>query len=157
MAEKLLRFFLKFVLASALLALIWFWKGAQGYERFFVAVVNMVTQTARINLSLPIPSTFFPNLIPFLSLMLITPPILSLNRFFLIGAGWIVLFLEHLLLSLALYLFIDIWKLSDSTYNWLFTPLSILNGTFPFLLWLFLLKKEIRSAFLSPNYSNSPK
>jgi len=157
MAEKLLKFFLKFLVASAPLALFWLWKGAAGYEKFFITVVNQFSQLAQINLTLPIPSTFFPNLVPFTALMLITPPALRLGRLPLLLLGWLVIFLEHLLLSLLLYLFLDLWKLSESTYNWLFTPLSILNGTFPFLLWLFLLKKEIRSTFLRPDYSNSPK
>ena len=150
MAEKLLKFFLKFLVASAPLALFWLWKGAAGYEKFFITVVNQFSQLAQINLTLPVPSTFFPNLIPFTALILITPPVLRLSRLPLLLLGWLVVFLEHLLLSLLLYLFLDLWKLSESTYNWLFTPLSILNGTFPFLLWLFLLKKEIRSAFLRP-------
>ena len=150
MPERLLKFFLKFLVASAPLAIFWLWKGAAGYEKFFITVVNQFSQLAQINLTLPVPSTFFPNLIPLTALMLITPPALRLSRLPLLLLGWLVIFLEHLLLSLLLYLFLDLWKLSESTYNWLFTPLSILNGTFPFLLWLFLLKKEIRSAFLGP-------
>ncbi|OGC93445.1 MAG: hypothetical protein A2142_05315 [candidate division Zixibacteria bacterium RBG_16_48_11] len=157
MPERLLKFLLKFIITSIPLALLWLWQGANNYEKLFVKAVNFSSQLFLTNLFLPIPSTFFHNLVPFTALIIITPPLLVLRKLWQLVLGWVIIFLEHILVSLALYLFLDVWKLSESTYNWLFTPLSILSGTFPFVLWLVLLRQDIKSLFLKPVHSNSPR
>ena len=156
MPERLFRFFLKFLLVSVVLSFLWVWRLNQDYVSFFVTTVHFFSFLSGLNLSLPIPTSFFHNLIPFTALMLVTPPVLSPKRFWLLLAGWLIVVLEHLLVSVYLYQLLDVWKVSDSTYSW-FTPLSILSGTFPFLLWLLLLREQTKLLFIRRAYSNSPK
>src|SRR3972149_5105515 len=102
MPEKLLRFFFKFLVVSAPLALLWFWKLQGYYEKLFIAVVGFLSVIFRTNLHLPIPTTFFPNLIPFTSLILVSSVGLRLRIFWLLLVGWLISLAEHLFLSLIL-------------------------------------------------------
>lgn len=157
MPERLLSFLLKFIFVSGLLVLLWFWKGLELYQGLFIGTVNFISIIAIAHLTLPVPTTFFHNLIPFTALILISPPYFNLRKLWLLLLGWFILFVEHLAVAIVLYLLLDFWQVSQSTYEWLFTPLSILSGAFPFILWLALLKARVKQAFVKPAYSNSPK
>ncbi|OGC76549.1 MAG: hypothetical protein A2Z27_02330 [candidate division Zixibacteria bacterium RBG_16_50_21] len=157
MPEKLLRFSFKFLAVSAPLALLWFWKLQGYYEKLFIAVVGFLSVIFRTNLHLPIPAAFFHNLIPFTSLILISAPKLKVRVIWLLLVGWLILLAEHLFLSLILFLLLNLWKVGDSLYNWLFTPLSVVSGAFPFFLWILLMRMEISQLFLPKPYSSSPR
>ncbi len=157
MPERLLSFLLKFIFVSGLLALLWFWKGLELYQVLSVGTVNFISGIAITNLTLPVPTAFFHNLIPFTALILISPPYFNLQKLWLLLLGWFILFVEHLVVAVILYFLLDFWQVSQSTYELLFTPLSVLSGAFPFILWLVLLKDRVKQLFVKPAHSNSPK
>lgn len=157
MLEKIFSFFLKFLLLSALLFVLWLWKLNTLYQNLFVGLVNVFSGMLGTNLGLPIPSEFFHNLIPFTALMLVTFGLIGWRRLWLLILGWLILLLQHLLVGVYIYLLLDILKLSGSTYISFFTPLPVLSGIFPFVLWFLLLREDVKMVLAKPAHSRSPK
>ena len=148
MKENLLKFLVKFLLVSLPLFTFWFWLGDDWYSVFYEKLVFVLFKIFQKDSSnFPIPTSFFNNLVPFTVLMIITPGIHYIRKIYLILFGNLIILAEHLLVGIILYFLDFVLKVSDQTFSLILTPLSILSGTFPFLLWLILASEEIKSWF----------
>ncbi len=161
MKEKLWLFILKFILVSILLFALWHLTGALeprgtstpseelGWYLMFLnhALSFLLIKIARFDiLCFPVPRPMLINLIPFISLMVITRGIKLKTRISQIGGGLLILIIWHMILTEAVYLLLDCRGTSPA-YEKLSVPLYLFNGTLPFVLWIFFASKQVAGLF----------
>jgi hypothetical protein len=162
MREKLWLVVVKFILVSALLFVLWHLTGAlehggtsmtPGEPGWYLMFLNyalsfLLIKIASLNiLCFPAPKPMLINLIPFISLMIITRGIRLKARILQIVGGLLILIVWHMILTVTVYLLLDCRGTSPA-YEKLSVPLYLFNGTLPFLLWILFARKQVTGLFL---------
>lgn len=150
MREKLWVFIAKFLLVSLPLFALWYWKGQTCYIKILDGFLTFVLITLfRLNIEyFSYPVDIFNNLIPFVSLMIITKDIKFKKRMSKLGWGLLVLILWHIVLSQAIYLLHDQYQRASELYEKLSVPLYLFSETLPFLLWILFAQKQVADLFM---------
>lgn len=149
MREKLWLFIAKFLGVSLVLFVLWFWKGEFVYFQIFWQLAGSFYRAFGINVViLPLIVPLFTNLLPFLSLMIITRGISLKERLSKSGYGVLIIFGWQIFLSWAMY------EMQGKTQ----TPTSfalkgslviyMLNYSLPFLLWMLFARDQLRRLFV---------
>ena len=145
MKEKLWVFIAKFLGVSLILFAFWFWKGEFFYFQIFWHPVKDLYNGLGIEvIVLPLLVPLFTNLLPFLSLMLITREMNLKERLSRLGYGALIIFGWHVLLCWAMY------QMHGKTQNpTLFASkltlvIYLLNYSLPFMLWMIFARKQLR-------------
>ena len=145
MKEKLWVFIAKFLGVSLILFAFWFWKGEFFYFQIFWHPVKDLYNGLGIKvIILPLLVPLFTNLLPFLSLMLITREMNLKERLSRLGYGALIIFGWHVLLCWAMY------QMHGKTQNpTLFASkltlvIYLLNYSLPFMLWMIFARKQLR-------------
>ena len=95
------------------------------------------------------PKELYNNIIPFISLMLITEDIEIRRRILKLVIGVSVLVGYHILLSVVVGLFYNDYQIPPSAlYYKLKVPFYLFSQTLPFLLWAILAKKNLLNLFM---------
>ncbi|MCK4404467.1 MAG: hypothetical protein KAW02_05185 [candidate division Zixibacteria bacterium] len=162
MKEKLWLFVVKFIAVSALLFVFWHFTGAlegagtsalSGKPGWYLIFLNHVMSFLLIKIAgfnilcFPAPKPMLINLIPFVSLMIITRGIKLKTRITQIMGGLLILIIWHMILTEAVYLLLDCRDTSPA-YEKLSVPLYLFSGTLPFVLWILFARKQMAGLFL---------
>jgi hypothetical protein len=149
MKEKLWLFIGKFVLVSIPLFALWFWRGEGWYLEFLrQSLTLLLVKIAGLNvLCFPAPKPILINLIPFVSLMIITKGIKPKIRLSQIAQGLLILVVWHMILTEGVYLLLDCQATSPA-YEKLSVPLYLFSGTLPFILWILFAHRQVAGLFL---------
>jgi len=150
MKEKLWLFIVKFILVSAPLFALWHWKGQGWYLVFLNHLLTLLLiKIAGLNIQyFPSPVDIFNNLIPFVSLMVITRDIRLKTRLSRLAWGLLILIVWHMILTEAVYLLHDEYGVPSQAYEKLSVPLYLLSGTLPFILWILFANKQVAGLFV---------
>jgi hypothetical protein len=146
MREKLWVFIVKFFLISIPLFALWYWKGEDGYLVFLnYALTFLLIKIAGFHLPyFPAPKDIFNNLIPFISLILITRSIPNRKRVLWLAEGLLILIGWHMVLTEVVY-FLGV---DSPTYERFSVPLYLFSETLPFILWILFARKQVAGLFL---------
>jgi hypothetical protein len=146
MREKLWIFIAKFLLVSIPLFALWYWKGEDGYLVFLnYALTLLLIKIAGFHLPyFPAPKDIFNNLIPFISLMLITCGLPGKKRLIWLVEGLLILIGWHMLLTEVVYLL----GVDSPTYEKFSVPLYLFSETLPFILWVLFARRQVAGLFL---------
>jgi len=150
MKEKLWVFIVKFVAVSLTLFALWYWKG----QTYYIKILDGLLTFVLITLSgldieyFSYPVDIFNNLIPFVSLMIITRDMKLRQRISKLGWGLLILILWHIILSQAIYLLHDQYQRAAELYEKLSVPLYLFSETLPFLLWILFARKQVVDLFM---------
>ncbi|MCK4225002.1 MAG: hypothetical protein KAX39_07460 [candidate division Zixibacteria bacterium] len=162
MKEKLWLFIVKFIVVSVLLFVFWHLTGAleptgtsvpSGKPGWYLMFLNHVMSFLLIKMAgfnilcFPAPKPMLINLIPFISLMIITRGIKLKTRIFQIVGGLLILIIWHMILTEAVYLLLDC-KATSPAYEKFSVPLYLFSGTLPFVLWIVFARKQVVGLFL---------
>lgn len=151
MKEKLWVFIAKFVVVSLILFAFWYWKG----QSYYIKILDGFLTVVLINLLglnieyFSYPVDIFNNLLPFVSLMIITRDIKFKKRISKLGWGLLILILWHIVLSQAIYLLHDQYQKASELYEKLSVPLYLFSESLPFLLWILFVRKQVAELFIS--------
>jgi amino acid transporter len=150
MREKLWIFIAKFVAVSLILFTFWYWKGQSYYIKILDTTLTSVLITLLgFNIEyFSYPADIFNNLIPFVSLMIITRHIKFKKRMSQLGWGLLILILWHIILSQAIYFLHDQYQRESPLYEKLSVPLYLFSETLPFLLWILFARKQVVDLFM---------
>jgi len=150
MREKLWLFVVKFLLVSVPLFALWHWKGQDAYLVFINHLLTLLLiKIAGFNIQyFPAPVDIFNNLIPFVSLMIITGGIKLKNRVLWMGWGLLILIFWHMILTEGVYLLHEEYGVTSRSYEKLSVPLYLFSETLPFLLWILFARKQVAGLFL---------
>jgi hypothetical protein len=146
--EKLWWFIAKFVLVSLPLFALWVWKA----EAWYLAFLGQSLRFLVIDLAglkpacFPAPKPILLNLIPFVSLILITRGMRTKIRAIRTAEGILILFAWHMVLTELVYLLVDC-QATTPVYEKLSVPLYLVSGTIPFILWMLFAPKQVASLF----------
>jgi hypothetical protein len=149
MKEKLWVFILKFVLVSVPLFTLWYWKG----EDCYLVILNytltfLLIKLAGFNLQyFPAPKDIFNNLIPFISLMIITRGILLKKRLLWLAGGLLILIGWHMVLTEIVYFLNEKYTVDSQAYDKLSVPFFLFSETLPFILWIIFARRQIAGLF----------
>ncbi len=145
MKEKLWIFIIKFVLISFPLFVLWYWRGEDYYLVLLDHVLTfLLIKIAGLNLEyFPAPKDIFNNLIPFVSLMVITRGILYKKRLLWLAEGLLILIGWHMILTEIVY----IMGVESPIYVKFSVPLYLFSETMPFLLWVLFARKQVAGLF----------
>jgi len=153
MKEKPAIFLLKVLALSLILFILWYWKGERYYLSIFSGFLNHFLSIFGLGIQiLWYPSEIFHNLIPFISLMLLSRDIHLKRRITKSAIGLLILIADHILLSIGVYLLHHNAQTSPSAtdYNYKFTfLLYTFSEILPFLLWVILAKRNLLKLFMS--------
>ncbi len=156
MKEKLWLFTVKFILISAPLFALWHWKGQDWYLvclDWFLKL--LLIKIAGFNIQFfPWPVDIFNNLIPFISLMIITRDINLKTRLSQLAWGLLILIVWHMILTEAVYLLHDEYGVPSKIYEKLSVPLYLFSETLPFVLWILFARKQMTGLFLRRRNAN---
>ena len=150
MKEKLWIFILKFGLISVPLFVLWYWKG----EDYYLVVLNytltfLLIKLAGFNLQyFPAPKDIFNNLIPFISLMIITRGIHYKKRLLWLAEGLLILIGWHMVLTEIVYFLNEKYTIDSQAYDKLSVPFFLFSETLPFILWIIFAKRQVAGLFL---------
>ncbi len=146
MREKLWIFIAKFLLISVPLFALWYWKGEEAYLVFLnYALTFLLIKIVGFNLPyFPAPKDIFNNLIPFISLMLITRSIPNKKRVVWLVEGLLILIGWHMVLTEVVY-FLGV---DSITYERFSVPLYLFSETLPFILWILFARRQVAGLFL---------
>jgi hypothetical protein len=149
MKEKLWLFIVKFVLVSAPLTLLWYWKAGDWYLVFLNHVYSCIfVRFLGLNIKFfSPPADVFYGLIAFASLMIITGGIklgIRLRQLFL---GVVITVIWHLILTQVIYVLHDDVGVPSAAYEKLSPVLYIFTGTLPFVLWVLFAPKQVVGLF----------
>lgn len=150
MKEKLWIFITKFLVVSLIFFALWHWKG----QTFYVSILDATLKFVLITLLgfkikfFSYPVDIFNNLIPFVSLMLITKEIKFKKRMTKLGWGLLILILWHIVLSESIYFLHDQYEKTSSLYEKFSVPLYLFSETLPFILWILFARKQVAGLFL---------
>ena len=162
MKEKLWLFIVKFILGSVLLFALWYFTGAlerrgtyqePGWYLMFLNQVMsfLLIKVAGLNIQyFPVPKPVLLNLIPFVSLMIITSEIKLKTRLYKLTLGLLILIGWHVVLTMAVYLLHEGYQITSQAYEKLSVPLYLFSETLPFLLWILFARKQVAGLFLRP-------
>ncbi len=150
MKEKLWLFIVKFVLISLPLFALWHWKGQDSYLILFNYLLTfLLIKLAGLNIQyFPAPVDIFNNLIPFVSLMIITREIKLETRLSWLGWGLLILIGWHIVLTMAVYLLHEGYQITSQAYEKLSVPLYLFSETLPFILWILFARRQVAGLFL---------
>ena len=149
MKEKLWIFILKFVLVSVPLFTLWYWKG----EDYYLIILNytltfLLIQLAGFNLQyFPAPKDIFNNLIPFISLMIITRGIRLKKRLYWLAGGLLILIGWHMVLTEIVYFLNEKYTIDSQAYDKFTVPFFLFSETLPFILWIIFTRRQISGLF----------
>lgn len=137
-------FILKVLVLSIVLFILWYWKGESYYLPAIEGLLRKLSWTLGIRRGgLPYPRYILSNLIPFVSLMLITGEIELKKQILRLVTGLLILIVGHILLGIGIYLLCpDSPTPQTMCYN-LSILLHVFSGTLPFFLWIVLAKKNL--------------
>jgi len=141
-----IHFIVKFIWVSGPLFVLWYWKGQDQYLVLFnYALTFLLIKTAGFNLQyFPAPKDIFNNLIPFISLMLITRGIPSRKRVIWLVEGLLILIGWHMVLTEVVY-FLGV---DSPTYDKFSVPIYLFSETLPFILWILFARRQVAGLFL---------
>ncbi len=141
MREKLLLFILKFVGASLVLFIFWFWK----IQSFYLLVFKNFVEFLGMDFKIPeLSILLFSNFIPFASLMIITRGLNLEERLKKLGWGVLILFIWHVM-STEIFYSIRFKPQLNHTLVPIFYLFSI---SLPFFLWLIFFRKKLKGLFV---------
>ena len=163
MKEKLWLFIVKFILVSLILFFFWYLSGA--LERrgtltsseepgWYIMLLNYILSFLLIKLAgfniqyFPVPKPVLLNLIPFISLMIITREIKLKTKLTKLLLGLLILIGWHLVMTMAVYLLHEEYHIPSQAYEKLSVPLYLLSGTLPFILWILFANKQVAGLFV---------
>ncbi len=143
-------FIAKFVGVSLILFVLWYWKGQDYYIKILDSFLTFVLITiSGIDIEyFSYPVDIFNNLIPFVSLMIITRYMKFKKRMSKLGWGLLILVLWHIVLSQAIYFLHDQYQRTSELYEKFSVPLYLFSETLPFLLWILLARKQVVDLFM---------
>lgn len=149
MREKLWAFIVKFVVVSLILFGLWYWKGQDLYIRILNdSLYFFFHSLLGVGSGFSFPKDIFNNLLPFVALMVITRDIKFKNRASKLGWGLLILILEHVILSKAIYFLNPEPGVVSKWYDKLSVPLYLFSETLPFLLWILFARKQVIDLFM---------
>jgi len=146
MREKLWLFIAKFVLVSLVIFALWYFTGASKLEGanqkpgWYLMFLNhvmsfLLIKVAGLNIQyFPAPKPILLNLIPFVSLMIITKDIKWKTRLYKLALGLVILIGWHMVLTMLVYLLHEGYQMPAQAYEKLSVPLYLFSGTLPFIL-----------------------
>jgi hypothetical protein len=146
--EKLWLFIAKFILVSLPLFALWVWKGEAWYLAFLgESLTFLLIKIAGLSVEcFPAPKPILLNLIPFVSLIIITKKIELKVRLVRMAEGLLILIAWHMILTELVYLLLDC-QATTPAYEKLSVPLYLFSGTIPFVLWMLFAPKQVASLF----------
>jgi len=149
MKEKPQIFILKVLALSLILYILWYWKGESYYFSVLKNFLMHLFRTLGISIrGFGYPTSIFNNLIPFISLMLVTKDIQFKSRISKLVIGLLILIGGHILLSIGISL-LNQDNQTPSAFNYkLSASLYLFSETLPFLLWVILAKQNLLSLFM---------
>jgi hypothetical protein len=149
MREKLWLFIVKFILISAPLFVLWHWKGEGLYLVFLNHLYGwLFIKLAGFNIEFFAPPVdIFNNLIPFVSLMIITRGIKPKTRLYHLALGLSIMILWHLILTQVVYLLHDARGVPSPAYEKLSVPFYLFSETLPFVLWILFARRQVAGLF----------
>ena len=152
MREKLWLFAVKFILISIPLFALWYWKVQDWYLILFNHLLTLLLiKIAGLNiLYFPAPKDIFNNLIPFVSLMIITRGFDLKIRLARLLWGLLILMVWHIMLTQAVYLMHDQAGVASPAYEKLSVPLYLFSETLPLVLWIVFARRQVAGLFLRP-------
>ncbi|NIN00559.1 MAG: hypothetical protein GTO24_21485 [candidate division Zixibacteria bacterium] len=150
MREKLWLFIGKFILISVPLFALWHWKGQDSYLILFNHLLTfLLIKLAGLGIQyFPAPTDIFNNLIPFVSLMIITRGIELKTRLSRAAWGLLILIGWHMVLTMAVYLLHEGYGITGRAYEKLSVPLYLFSETLPFVLWILFARRQMAGLFL---------
>lgn len=146
MKEKPQIFILKALALSLFLFILWNWKG----ESYYLSILDNYLKDFLRTLGIRIGGfsylkDIFNNLIPFISLILVTKDIQFKVRISKLAIGLLILIGVHILLAVGLtFLYRDY----PALYHKISSPLYLFNKILPFVLWIILAKRNLLSLFM---------
>jgi len=159
MKEKLWLFIVKFSLASVVLFALWYFtgalerRGAPQEPGWYLMFLNhlmsfLLIKVAGLNIRyFPAPKPVLLNLIPFISLMIITMDIKWKTRLYKLVLGLVILIGWHMLLTMLVYLLHEGYQMPAQAYEKLSVPLYLFSGTLPFILWILFASRQVAGLF----------
>jgi len=149
MREKLWLFIAKFLLVSLPLFVLWYWKGQDLYISILDDSLYFFLHTLLgVNSDFTFPKDIFNNLIPFVSLMVITSGMKFKKRVTKLGWGLLILILAHVVLSKLIYLLCPEPGVVSRWYEKLSVPFYLFSEALPFLLWILFARKQVVDLFM---------
>jgi len=149
MREKLWVFIAKFLGVSLVLFAFWFWKGEFVYFQIFWQLSGSFYETFGLQVVLlPLIVPLFANLLPFLSLMIITRGIDLKQKLFRSGYGVLIIFGWQVFLTWAMYQMHGKTQTPTSFALKASLVIYILNYSLPFILWILFARKELARLFI---------
>jgi hypothetical protein len=95
----------------------------------------------------PAPKDIFNNLIPFISLMIITRGILFKKRLFWLVGGLLILIGWHMVLTEIVYFLNEKYTIDSQAYDKLSVPFFLFSETLPFILWIIFARRQVAGLF----------
>lgn len=150
MKEKPAIFILKVLVLSLFLYVLWYWKVEGYYLSFFKNFIRLFFETFEVRIkTFWYPIDTFNNLIPFVSLLLMTKDIQIKNRFLKLVIGLSILISTHILFSLVAYLLYQDSQTSPTEFYYVLnTFLSLSSKVLPFFLWIIFAKRSLLNLFI---------
>jgi hypothetical protein len=150
MKEKPGIFILKVLVLSIFLYILWYWKGGYYYLYVLDGFLLHLFRTLGIKIEVfRYQIDIFNNLIPFISLMLLTKDIQFKKRITKLVIGLLILIGCHILLFIESNLLQSDYQTRSVWYYRLNAPLCVFSQALPFLLWVILAKRSLLNLFIA--------
>lgn len=155
MKEKAGIFIVEVLALSVFLYVLWYWKGKSYYLSILTYFFRYLFLSLRINTEkLWYPSQYFNNIIPFISLMLLTKGMHLWGRIQKLMIGLVILITSHMLFTTGIYFLHHEYQTPPTSFYYkIFVPLGLFCEILPFLLWVIFAKKQLLSLFISRKVS----
>ena len=150
MRENIFIFIIKFVLVSLALFPLFYWGGLDLYISGLDFVVKNLFKILGIKqkfFSYPQPIMY--NILPFISLMIITRGLTLKNRLSKLLIGFLLLVFWHFILAELIYFLHSEYGEPSPLYKKLSVPIYLFSETLPFFLWIILARINVAGLFLT--------
>ncbi len=144
MTKQTLLFAAKFILLSVPLTWLWMEWGRGAYGRFFTSMVSPLYELLDIGWNPGGARERYINYIPFFVLMFITPRLSMARRLYGTAAGFLAIFVFHVIFSLWVQIAYPPGQRSTSTGFAIYLPAILLSDALPLVLWAVLCHDFVR-------------
>lgn len=143
MKSPLLRFIAMLIASSAILFVLWLWRGEAAYARAFGSLLRLLGfDTAAMRDAVPIVTPRLYNIIPLLSLMVAAWGITMRRRLWGMLIGFLLLATWHLVFLQLVHSIVSTHGLGPGAYRRL-SPLFLFSDVLPWLLWAVVCRRPL--------------
>ena len=146
MTKRVLLFAAKFVILTVPLTYLWMEWGRGAYGRFFANLAGPLYELLDLEMGPGGARERYVNYIPFFVLMFITPRLSLVRRLLGTAAGFLAIFVFHVVFSLWVQLAYPSGTQATSTGFAIYLPAILLSDSLPLILWAVLCPDFVRES-----------